>query len=366
MSIATLKKKTQTKYHNMSVSQSQFSLNGTLRNQGYIGQTSLSRTLVKTPMLGNVPKGHGGKNGAYLKTPIIQEASLFTTNDPTLVKYSVGHTSGDIAVQNPFLNCREYPCSHPIVKDLSNSNEEHIRSVKSKALNCPVVNLSGLYGDDLVLNGTFQGTVDTLGASSWQTVNVGGYIRLFNEIGTVVPTGTHTMFGLDVSNNLPGGIQQAVSFPKTGNYVLSFYARPIFNATSSSTLQASVGGTSWNVVSYTANTYMPWTFYKLPFRVDMAGSQNLTFLASALPTLTETFYIASVSIYTTDEPCYSMASFMFTKTKTKSNYTKVLTNADGAVKYNNSYADYLERIRSGCTLRASTLETTANHAPFAC
>ena len=39
MSLATLKKKTQTKYNNMSVN-SVFNLNGTTRNQGYIGQTS--------------------------------------------------------------------------------------------------------------------------------------------------------------------------------------------------------------------------------------------------------------------------------------------------------------------------------------
>ena len=48
MSLATLKKKTQAKYKNNSVNKSTFSLNGTTRNQGYVGQTSLSRTFVRS------------------------------------------------------------------------------------------------------------------------------------------------------------------------------------------------------------------------------------------------------------------------------------------------------------------------------
>lgn len=48
MSLATLKRKTASKYNNNSVNKV-FSINGTHRNQGYIGQTSLSRTYVHTP-----------------------------------------------------------------------------------------------------------------------------------------------------------------------------------------------------------------------------------------------------------------------------------------------------------------------------
>ncbi len=48
MSLATLKKKTQAKYKNNSVNKGTFSLNGTTRNQGYVGQTSLSRTFVRS------------------------------------------------------------------------------------------------------------------------------------------------------------------------------------------------------------------------------------------------------------------------------------------------------------------------------
>lgn len=45
MSIVTLKRKTQAKYNNMSVGTQGFSLNGVFRNQGYVGQTSIGRSL---------------------------------------------------------------------------------------------------------------------------------------------------------------------------------------------------------------------------------------------------------------------------------------------------------------------------------
>ena len=45
MSIVTLKKKTQSQYNNVSVGHRQFSLNGTHRSPGWVGQTTLSRSL---------------------------------------------------------------------------------------------------------------------------------------------------------------------------------------------------------------------------------------------------------------------------------------------------------------------------------
>ena len=55
MSEATLKRKTAVKYRNMSVGNESknnkgFSLNGTTRNQGYVGQDTLGRSLPKTIM----------------------------------------------------------------------------------------------------------------------------------------------------------------------------------------------------------------------------------------------------------------------------------------------------------------------------
>jgi hypothetical protein len=93
MSIVTLKKKTQTQYNNMSVGLKGFSLNGTHRSQGYVGQTSLSRSLPKTNMKGNVASGYGGCCGTFRKMPIVQSA-VVSLNDPLVVKPSVVGTYG--------------------------------------------------------------------------------------------------------------------------------------------------------------------------------------------------------------------------------------------------------------------------------
>lgn len=87
MSIATLKRKTLTKYNNMSVGQG-FSLNGGFRNQGYVGQTSLSRSLPRT-----LEQGHGGCCGTY-NNPSVVMSSVKCTEDPTIIKKSVMNTSG--------------------------------------------------------------------------------------------------------------------------------------------------------------------------------------------------------------------------------------------------------------------------------
>ena len=93
MSIATLKRKTAAKYNNASVNVPQFSINGGYRNQGWVGQTTLSRSLPKTPMVGNTPKGHGGCCGTYNIGTIVQSA-VTSTNNPADIKPSVLSTDG--------------------------------------------------------------------------------------------------------------------------------------------------------------------------------------------------------------------------------------------------------------------------------
>jgi hypothetical protein len=93
MSIATLKKKTKAQYDTMSHGYTNFSINGTRRNQGYVGQTMLSRSLPRTPMGGNTPKGHGGCCGKYPISPIIQSAVTSTENN-NIIKSSVLSTYG--------------------------------------------------------------------------------------------------------------------------------------------------------------------------------------------------------------------------------------------------------------------------------
>jgi len=93
MSIATLKKKTQVQYNNLSVRMPQFSINGTRRNQGYIGQTSLSRSLPRTPMNGAFPRGNGGCCGSFPIKPIVQSA-VTSVENPSVIKVSVTGTKG--------------------------------------------------------------------------------------------------------------------------------------------------------------------------------------------------------------------------------------------------------------------------------
>ena len=93
MSIATLKKKSQAQYKNLSVRQPQFSINGTHRSQGYVGQTSLSRSLPRTLMNGAYPRGNGGCCGSFPIKPIVQSA-VTSVENPNIIKLSVVSSKG--------------------------------------------------------------------------------------------------------------------------------------------------------------------------------------------------------------------------------------------------------------------------------
>lgn len=114
MSLATLKKKTASKYHSMSVgSKTGFSLNGGHRSQGYIGQTMLSRSLPRTLAKGATQRGHGGSNGKFVQqNPVI--SAVTSTEDPSIIKRSVLDNDGMIATKYrwirrpaPFTNVKE-------------------------------------------------------------------------------------------------------------------------------------------------------------------------------------------------------------------------------------------------------------------
>jgi len=96
MSLATLKKKTQAKYNNASVSSHGFSLNGTTRSQGYIGQTSLSRSLPKTILKGTTPHGNGGCCSTFREVYIVQSGVDYQNNS-FVAKKSVLNTRGMLA-----------------------------------------------------------------------------------------------------------------------------------------------------------------------------------------------------------------------------------------------------------------------------
>jgi len=134
MSIVTLKRKTQTQYNNMSVnSQDGFSLNGTRRSQGYVGQTSLSRSLPRTLMRGGAPRGHGGCCGTFYKFPIITSA-VTSLNDTKVVKPSSINTLGLLQENNQYL------LNHQTVKPDNNQNTNHqqqyVTNLANKTIQC--------------------------------------------------------------------------------------------------------------------------------------------------------------------------------------------------------------------------------------
>jgi len=135
MSIATLKRKTQTQYNNMSVNEIKgFSINGTHRSQGYVGQTMLSRSLPKTLMRGDTERGHGGCCGTYRLTPIVQSA-VTSTENPNVVKRSVLGTSGMLATKYRWA---KRPAPYTSVKSdntlNANTQGEYIISLQKQAI----------------------------------------------------------------------------------------------------------------------------------------------------------------------------------------------------------------------------------------
>lgn len=139
MSIVALKRKAATQYNNLSVNQSQFSINGTTRNQGYVGQTSLSRSLTHTPHKGSVAKDF---NGLYAN-PNIKASETISTENNTVVKKSVINNRGLLATKYRWIN-RPNPYSSVKVDSgrLANDQLDYITRLRKKTLaeianNCP-------------------------------------------------------------------------------------------------------------------------------------------------------------------------------------------------------------------------------------
>jgi hypothetical protein len=120
----------------MSVGQHQFSLNGTRRSQGYVGQTMLSRSLPRTLMRGNTICGHGGLHGTYpVKTIVTEGTGLGTNmlNNNRVVKSSVLDTNGQIMTQYRWIR-RPYPITSVKSEDSTNNNSqsEYLTQLKRK------------------------------------------------------------------------------------------------------------------------------------------------------------------------------------------------------------------------------------------
>lgn len=92
MSIVTLKRKSAA-LKNLSTGRDGFSINGTTRNQGYIGQTLQSRHLIHTPHGGAVRKDYSGCCNDFDIPP----SELTHLEDSTVVKSSVLSYKGMMA-----------------------------------------------------------------------------------------------------------------------------------------------------------------------------------------------------------------------------------------------------------------------------
>jgi len=151
MSIVTLKRKTLAQYHNISHSADGFSLNGTHRNQGFVGQTSLSRSLPRTPMKGNTPKGHGGCCGKYIRGTIVQ-SGVTSLENPAVVKKSTMNTKGLIDTKYRWIR---RPAPFAAVKEITktHSQSEYTYYIRQKTLSetrpdgtpCSIIDKNPIY-----------------------------------------------------------------------------------------------------------------------------------------------------------------------------------------------------------------------------
>ena len=139
MSIVALKRKTHAKYHNMSVGQPHFSLNGTHRSQGFVGQTSLSRSLSRTLMRGNTICGHGGYQGTYPVQSFLHTEGTGigsnALNNPTVVKSSVLDTTGQLATRYRWIRRPQpYTSVKPDTTLNLGTQQDHIAWLKRRTL----------------------------------------------------------------------------------------------------------------------------------------------------------------------------------------------------------------------------------------
>lgn len=102
MSLVTLKRKSESRYNNVSVGKQQFSLNGTHRSQGWVGQGVRGRTLVRSLAKGNTLRGHGGCCGTYPQ-PNVFPTDIETTENNDYVKKSVLNYNGMMHTVNPWI-----------------------------------------------------------------------------------------------------------------------------------------------------------------------------------------------------------------------------------------------------------------------
>lgn len=136
MSLVALKRKTAA-MQNLSTGQKGFSINGTRRSQGYVGQTSLSRSLINTPHgQTGAFEGYGGCCGKFPTTTNIRASETFSLEDETVVKKSVLSSAGMLSNRNRWLKRSAPYTSTKLTSGWTNGQGDYIAYLKKKAAKC--------------------------------------------------------------------------------------------------------------------------------------------------------------------------------------------------------------------------------------
>jgi hypothetical protein len=110
MSLATLKKKSNTLHGSFHTGVSGFSLQGGIRNPSYIGRTAHSQHNARTLMKGAEVRGSGGCCGTYREADLVRPVATLTTEDPTVLKTASKTANGMMAMRYRWVR-RPYPYS---------------------------------------------------------------------------------------------------------------------------------------------------------------------------------------------------------------------------------------------------------------
>ena len=153
MSIVAMKRKSRGYNNPISGQGTQgFSLNGGYRNQGWVGQTSISRPVHRTLFKGSSPVGNGGHLGQYNVSIL---GGMCCANDSSIIKSSTlnnkGHIDSTVRYPTSIYNtsCIDGPCYKDTVKlfdPLQSSQDIYINNLTDKIASCAVEKTtSGFY-----------------------------------------------------------------------------------------------------------------------------------------------------------------------------------------------------------------------------
>lgn len=133
MSIVALKRKTYAQYNNNSVGEQNFSLVGTHRSQGYIGQSTQSRFLIRTLKCGNTARGHGGCCGEYPEYDIMP-IEICSMEDPNVVKSSCNGNLGMLMSRFRWVRRPQPFSTTKTVVSEGLAQSEYVSRIKKEAL----------------------------------------------------------------------------------------------------------------------------------------------------------------------------------------------------------------------------------------